>query len=200
MYLFSLWRGVLQLCINDLMMMHIETERLILRDWGDDDLAPFARMNGDPLVMEYLPRVLDEKTSARHMQEFQKHFKVHGYGLYAVEIKETGEFAGFVGLNTVDFKSHFTPAIEVAWRLDYEYWGKGYGSEAAKAVIDHAFNKLGLRELVAFTVHDNNRSRHLMEKIGMTYDQKGDFDYPALKKGHPLGRFVLYRIRKSKKS
>jgi len=195
----SRWRGFMELYINGVMTTHIETERLILREWRDEDLAPFARMNGDPLVMEFLPRVLDEKTTARHMKEFQKHFKVHGYGLYAVEIKETGEFAGFVGLNTVDFKSHFTPAIEIAWRLDYEYWGKGYGSEAAKAVIAHAFNGLGLRELVAFTVHDNARSRHLMEKIGMTYDAKGDFDYPALKKGHPLGRFVLYRIQKPKK-
>lgn len=178
------------------MTIHIETERLVLREWRDEDLHPFARMNGDPLVMEYLPRVLDEKATARHMKEFQKHFKKHGYGLYAVEIRDSGEFAGFVGLNTVSFKAAFTPATEVAWRLDYEYWGKGYGSEAAMAVIQHAFDKLALKELVAFTVHDNDRSTHLMEKIGMTRDEKGDFDYPALKKGHPLGRFALYRIVK----
>lgn len=178
------------------MTTHIETDRLILREWEDTDLEAFARMNGDPVIMEYLPRVLDEAASKRHMTAFKKHFKEHGYGLYAVELKEDKEFVGFVGLNNVDFKAPFTPAVEIAWRLDYEYWGQGYASEAAKAVVDHAFKELKLKELVAFTVHDNTRSRGLMEKIGMKYVEGADFDYPALKKGHPLGRFVLYRIKK----
>ncbi|MCB1651863.1 MAG: GNAT family N-acetyltransferase [Alphaproteobacteria bacterium] len=178
------------------MKKHIETERLILREWEDEDLEPFARMNADPLVMEYLPRVLDEKASARHMQEFQKHFDKYGYGLYVVEVKEDDEFAGFVGLKNVDFKAAFTPAIELAWRLDYEHWGKGYASEAARAVIDHAFTVLSLTELVAYTVHDNVRTIAMMEKLGMEYQKGEDFDYPALRKGHPLGRFVLYKIEK----
>lgn len=179
------------------MSTHLETERLILREWEDKDRKPFARMNGDPMVMEYLPRSLDEKASNKLVDRFQDHFDKHGFGLYVVEVKDTGEFAGFVGLNTVDFKAHFTspkkPAVEIAWRLDYEFWGKGYGSEAAQAVLDHGLKKLKLPQIVSFTVHDNARSIHLMEKIGLKRDEDGDFDYPTLRKGHPLGRFVLYR-------
>ena len=175
------------------MSIHIETERLILREWQEDDREPFARINADPLVMQYLPRSLDEKASNKLVDRFQRHFKKHGYGLYAVELRETGQFGGFVGLNSVEFKADFTPATEMAWRLGYGLWGQGYGSEAAKAVLGHGLKKLKLPEIVSFTVHDNERSIHLMEKIGMKRDEGGGFDYPTLRKGHPLGQFVLYR-------
>jgi len=175
------------------MNVYIETERLLLRDWAEGDREPFARMNADPLVMEYLPRPLDEGASHKLVERFQKHFKKNGYGLYAVEVKETGDFVGFVGLNNVEFKADFTPATEIAWRLDYGSWGQGFGSEAAEAVLGYGLKELNLPEIVAFTVHDNVRSVHLMEKIGLKRDEEGDFDYPALRKGHPLGRFVLYR-------
>ena len=175
------------------MTQHLETERLIFREWEDEDREPFARMNADPIVMQYLPRSLDEKSSNKLVDRFQKHFDQHGYGLYVVEVRESGQFAGFVGLNNVEFKADFTPATEIAWRLDYEFWGKGYGSEAAEAVLHHGLKKLKLPEIVSFTVHDNTRSIHLMEKIGLVRDMGGDFDYPTLRKGHPLGQFVLYR-------
>lgn len=172
----------------------IETERLILREWHDEDRTPFARMNADPLVMEYLPRVLDEKASGKLVDRFQMHFDKHGYGLYATERKEDGKFMGFIGLNQVEFKAPFVPAVEIAWRLGYEFWGKGFGSEAACAILEHGFNTLELPEIVSFTVHDNEKSISVMEKIGMTRDEGGDFDYPSLRKDHPLGRFVLYRL------
>ena len=176
--------------------IHIETERLILREWEESDLKDFARMNGDPMVMQYLPRLLDEKASKRHIKEFQKHFKKYGYGLYVLELKDTGEFVGFTGLKNLEIDVPFAPAVELAWRIDYEYWGKGYGSEAAKAVMEYAFNDLGMKELIAFTVYDNERTIHLMDKLGFEYQEGKDFDYPALKKGHPLGRFVLYKAKK----
>lgn len=176
--------------------VHLETPRLIFREWKEEDLPHFARMNADPLVMEHLPRPLDEKTSAKLMWRFQDHFKSHGFGLYALERKEDGEFVGFTGLNTVEFETPFVPATEIAWRLDYEYWGHGYGSEAGKAVLEHGLKSLKLKKIVSFTVEDNHRTRHLMEKIGMHYVEGADFDYPALRKGHPLGRFVLYEIKK----
>ncbi len=174
-------------------MIHLETPRLILREWRDEDLEPFARMNADPLIMEYMPRSLDESASNRLVSRFKKHFKKYNYGLYALELKSSGEFMGFVGLNNVEFDAAFTPAVEIAWRLDYGFWGKGYATEAAQAVLDHAFGKLLLKEIVSFTVFDNERSIHVMKKIGMLRDEAGDFDYPSLRKGHPLGRFVLYR-------
>ncbi len=175
------------------MKTHVKTDRLILREWCEEDRKPFARMNGDPIVMEFLPRSLDEKASNKLVDRFQRHFDEHGYGLYAVEVAETGQFAGFVGLNNVAFEAPFVPATEIAWRLDYEFWGKGLGSEAAQAVLEHGLKTLKLKEIVSFTVHDNTRSIHLMEKIGLERDEAADFDFPALRKGHPLGRFVLYR-------
>jgi len=177
------------------MTVYIETERLILRDWSEEDSEPFARMNIDPIVMEYLPRTLDKQDSDKLLKRFQKHFDKHGYGLFALESKEDGEFIGFVGLNNVDIDVPFKPAVEIAWRLDSHYWGQGYATEGAQAVLRYAFEELGLKEVVSFTVHDNTRSTHVMEKIGMKRDPKGDFDYPNMRKGHPLGRFVLYRAR-----
>jgi RimJ/RimL family protein N-acetyltransferase len=174
-------------------MKHIETERLILREWKDDDKKPFARMNSDPIIMEYFPRRLDETDSNRLVGRFRQHFEKHGFGPYAVENRKDGEFMGFVGLHAVDFEAHFTPATEIAWRLDYGYWGQGYATEAAQAVLKHAHTELNIPEVVAFAVHDNMRALHIMEKIGMQRDMKGDFDYPHLRKDHPLGKFVLYR-------
>ncbi len=177
------------------MSIHIETERLILREWADEDKDSFSRMNIDPIVMEYLPRALNKAASDKLLKRFQKHFKEHGFGIFAIEEKETGEFVGFVGLSSVEFDEKFTPAVEIAWRLDSHYWGKGYATEGARAVLSYAFEEKKMKEIVSFTVHDNIRSTHVMEKIGMTRDEKGDFDYPTLRKGHPLGRFVLYRLK-----
>lgn len=178
------------------MATHIETERLILRDWKEDDKKPFASMNADPMIMEYFPRRLGEDDSNKLVDRFQEHINQHGYGLYAIELKSTGAFIGFVGLHRVEKNFPFAPAVEIAWRLEYEAWGKGYATEASKAVLDNAFKKQGLDEVVAFAVYDNSRAIHIMEKLGMKHDPDGDFDYPNLPKGHPLGRFVLYRIAK----
>ena len=115
-------------------MSHIlETERLILRDWKEGDRPHFARINADPLIMEYMPRVLPPEDSDKLIARFEKHFKKHGFGMYAVECKDSEKFVGTVGLNMVAFKAHFTPAVEIAWRLDYGFWGKGYATEAARA-------------------------------------------------------------------
>lgn len=177
-------------------MTILSTERLILRNWKPDDRVPFARMNADHMIMEYFPRKLDEKASNRLVERFQKHIDEHGYGPYAVEHKDSGEFIGFVGLHNVEMDVPFAPAVEIAWRLDYGYWGKGYATEAARAVIQQAFSALSMKEIVAFAVHDNTRAIHIMEKLGMLRDPKGDFDFPGMKKDHPLGRFVLYRLNK----
>ncbi len=172
---------------------HLETERLVLREWQDEDRKPFAQMNGDPMVMEYMPRRLDEDASDKLVSRFEDHFKKHGYGLYAAALKETNEFMGFVGLNNVALDVPFKPAVEIAWRLSYEFWGHGYASEAAQGVLDHGLKALEIPEIVAFTVYDNTRSIHVMEKIGLVHDAEGNFQYPRLPEGHPLAQHVLYR-------
>jgi 3-dehydroquinate dehydratase/shikimate dehydrogenase len=176
------------------MKTHIETDRLILREWKEDDKPSFARINADPMIMEFFPRRLDEDDSNRLAVRFQKHIEDRGYGFYAVELKKTGEFMGFAGLCDVDSKMPFAPAVEIAWRLDYGFWGRGYGTEAASAVMEHGFTKLKLKEIVGYAVYDNSRAIKLMEKLGMKHDKKGDFTYPGLPKDHPLSKFVLYRV------
>ncbi|MCK6418744.1 MAG: GNAT family N-acetyltransferase, partial [Alphaproteobacteria bacterium] len=126
--------------------VHIRTDRLILREWEEGDRKPFASINADPIIMEHFPRRLDEKASNHLVERFQKHFKQHGYGMYAVELQDKGEFIGFVGLEQVDAKFPIAPAVEIAWRIDYGHWGKGYATEAARGVLAHAFSKLGLDE------------------------------------------------------
>jgi len=174
----------------------IETKRLILREWRESDLLPFAQINACGQVCKFLPKQLGREESDALAQCLQAHICKHGYGFFAVELEETGEFIGFTGLKHNDFDAPFTPAVEIGWRLSSSHWGKGYAPEAAKAVLKYGFNEAGLDEIVSFTVPDNMKSRRVMEKVGMERDMDGDFMHPSLPDGHPLQRHVLYRIRK----
>ena len=174
----------------------IRTARLLLRPWRPEDRVPFARMNADPRVMEFFPAVLSREESDARADRIEKHFQQHGFGNWAVEIPGTTSFAGFLGLGYPGFQAHFTPAVEIGWRLAAEYWNQGYASEGARAVLDFGFTCLGLDEIVSFTVPLNLRSRRVMEKIGMAHSPQDDFDHPLLADGHPLRRHVLYRLRR----
>lgn len=173
---------------------HIDTERLRLRRWTDADRPPFAALNADPVVMEFFPDVHDEAKSNDLVERTESCFAERDYGLWAVEIRSTETFAGFTGLAPAEFDAHFTPAVEVGWRLARAHWGHGYASEAALAALRDGFERLGLEEIVSFTAVGNTRSRRVMEKLGMHHDPAEDFDHPALPTGHPLERHVLYRI------
>lgn len=172
----------------------IESERLRLRAWEESDRAPFASMNADPRVMEFFPSCLSMIESNSMMDRMEEQFREHGFGLWAAELIEPGQFIGFIGLGVPGFEAHFTPCIEIGWRLAREFWGRGLATEGARAVVRHASDVLKLDELVAFTVPANLRSRRVMAKIGMTYSPADDFDHPNLPAGHPLRRHVLYRI------
>jgi RimJ/RimL family protein N-acetyltransferase len=177
--------------------VHIETERLRLRDWTDADAVPFAAMNADRGVMEFFPALLERKQSDELMARIRSNMARDGFGLYAVEERATSAFIGFTGLAKPAFAAPFTPATEIGWRLARKAWGKGYASEAAAAVRDHAFEVLGFDALVSFTSRQNHRSRRVMEKIGMTHDPADDFIHPGLPAGHELAPHVLYRILSS---
>src|SRR5262245_13161694 len=176
----------------------IQTERLILRRWTADDLAPFAAMNADPRVMEYFPECLTREESDGMAARIEARFDELGFGLWAVEIPNVVGFAGYVGLTVPRFESHFTPCIEMGWRLASEHWGHGYATEAARAAVTFGFERLELKEIVAFTVPANVRSRRVMEKIGMTRNPADDFDHPRVPEGHLLRHHVLYRIRNAR--
>jgi RimJ/RimL family protein N-acetyltransferase len=173
------------------------TPRLLLREWRDEDAAAFAAMSADPAMTEYLVPFSDRAAMDGWVAAARDHWRRHDFGKFVVELPGEASFVGVVGLEHVHFDVPFAPAIEAAWRLARPYWGKGYALEAARAVIDDGFGRLGLREIVAFTVVDNRRSRRVMERLGMSRDSAEDFDFlhPRLPAGHKLHRHVLYRIR-----
>jgi RimJ/RimL family protein N-acetyltransferase len=173
----------------------LETERLILRRWKSSDHEPFFKMNSNPAVMEFLPRHLTRDESDGFIQRIEAHFVERGFGLWALEIKETGEFIGFTGLSVPKFETQFTPCVEVGWRLGSEFWGKGYATEAAFQALQFGFTQSGLKEIVSFTVPANLPSIAVMERLKMKRDPSGDFEHPSLSEGHALRKHVLYRIK-----
>lgn len=172
----------------------LRTQRLLLRRWQAGDLEPFAALNADPQVMEYMLAPLDRGQSDGFAQRIEEGFERHGFGLWALEVPGVTGFAGFVGLSVPAFEAHFTPCVEVGWRLAREHWGRGYASEAGAAALDHAFGEAGLAEVVSFTTTANARSIRVMERLGMRRDPAEDFDHPSIPAGHRWRRHVLYRI------
>jgi len=172
----------------------IRTDRLLLRPWNDTDLEPFAQLNADSRVMEYFPSVLSRKESDELAGRICAKLEEQGWGLWAVSIPGVADFIGFIGLAKVTFEAHFTPTVEIGWRLAFDHWGKGYATEGAKAALAYGFKTLNLDEIVSFTAVQNMRSRRVMEKIGMHHVPKDDFDHPKLPEGHPLCEHVLYRM------
>ncbi len=175
----------------------LETERLVLREWRDGDRAPFAALNADARVMEHFRGTLDRAASDGLIERIVDHWATDGHGLWAVERKADGRFIGFVGLTPPNFDAAFTPCVEIGWRLAPDAWGQGFATEAARAALRFGFERLGLDEIVSFTVPANVRSRAVMERIGMTRDPADDFDHPGFPDGHRLRRHVLYRLRRS---
>jgi ribosomal-protein-alanine N-acetyltransferase len=173
-----------------------QTERLILRNWRPDDLAPFADMSADAKVMRYFPALHDRTQTEDHIRRIVKDLENNGFGLWAVEVPGHLDFAGFTGLSRPRFKAHFTPCVEIGWRLRREAWGKGYATEAARTCLDVAFGELGLDEVVSMTAVDNLRSRAVMERLGMTTRPEDDFGHPNISADHPLRQHVLYRLSK----
>lgn len=173
----------------------IRTERLLLRRWRASDRDPFAGLNADPVVMEHFPASLSRAESDALIEQIEHGFDEHGFGLWAVEVREAEPFIGFVGLSRPRFRAAFTPCVEIGWRLARQSQGRGYASEAARAVLAFGFETAGLEEIVSFTVPANLPSRRVMERIGMARDPAEDFEHPGLPAGHPLRSHVLYRKR-----
>lgn len=178
-----------------MMPVTLRSTRLTLRQWEERDLAPFAQLNADPRVMEHFVAPLSADESAAMMARAQGAIAERGWGSWCLDVD--GHCAGFVGLSVPAYETHFTPCVEIGWRLACAYWGQGYASEAARLALDYGFGTLGLDEVVSFTTIANQRSRRVMERIGMTRDEAGDFDHPRVPEGHPQRRHVLYRLRRA---
>lgn len=176
--------------VSDLCEMR--TERLLLRRWKPSDRPALAALNADPAVMRYFPGTLSAAQTDHFIDVVDARFEVDGFGIWAVEAG--GELVGFTGLSRPGFEAAFAPAVEVSWRLARHAWGHGYATEAASLVLDDAFSRLGLREVVAYTTPVNLPSRAVMQRLGMTHDPGEDFDHPRLPPASPLRRHVLYRM------
>ncbi|SDO18446.1 GNAT family N-acetyltransferase [Afipia sp. GAS231] len=178
--------------------MRVCSHRLILRSWQDSDRAPFAEMSADPGVMEYLRPLPTRKSSDAWIDYQIEHQFSHGFCMWAVELRSSGAFLGAVGLLVINFSAHFTPAVEVGWRLASAFWGQGFATEAARQALEFGFGEVRMSEIVAHASVRNTRSRHVMSKLGMSHNDADDFDHPRLGESDPLRRQALYRITRQR--
>ncbi len=170
-----------------------DTERLRLRPWRASDAAPFATLNADPEVMAFFPAMLRRAESDAMLSRLQAQIMARGWGFWAAERRDTGEFIGFVGLQVPLAPLPFSPCVEIGWRLARAHWGKGYATEAARAALRVGFERLALREIVSFTAVVNLRSRAVMERLGMQAAAE-TFEHPSVPEGSPLRTHCLYRL------
>ena len=177
-------------------LIELPTPRLLLRQWRDSDRAPFAALNADPLVMKHFPAQLSRAQSDALADRCLRELHRHGYGLWAVEVRTSGDFIGFVGLAAPHWQASFTPCTEIGWRLARPAWGHGYATEAANEVLAMAFGRAGLDAVVSFTTTRNLRSQQVMQRIGMSRDPSEDFDHPLVPDA-ALRRHVLYRLSRT---
>lgn len=174
------------------MLLELETERLFLRQWQQSDYLPFAQLNADPMVMEYFPSILSASESNAMADKCTALIAEKGWGFWALELKSSGQFIGFTGLHTPMTELPFAPCVEIGWRLAYEFWGRGYVTEAAKAALEVAFEHLKLNEVVAFTAVQNQKSQAVMKRLAMEY--RGEFDHPILPIASPLRKHYWYSL------
>ena len=173
------------------------TNRLKLAVFSQSHVSELVRLNADPEVMRYFPATLNPEESVALLQRIIEHQRINGYSLFALHLKESDAFVGWCGLMKVPFPAHFTPAVEVGWRLNKIFWGKGLAPEAAKSVLRFGFLELGLSEIVSFTAELNQPSIRVMQKIWMKCNPEDTFDHPKLPVNHPLQKHILYRSQKT---
>ena len=173
-------------------MYILETNRLYFRNWKEEDRSVFYKMNSDPEVMKYFPKILSMEESNFLFDKFVKNLALKPYGFWAVQRKDTGDLIGFIGLSDVLFKANFTPCVEIGWRILKSEWGKGFATEGANECLQFAFDILKLEMVYSFTSTLNKKSESVMKKIGMY--KVGEFNHPNLSFENPLNNHVLYAI------
>jgi RimJ/RimL family protein N-acetyltransferase len=172
----------------------IETPRLIMRDWGEADIAPFLRHTNTPAVMRWLGGVQTEAALTETIRERMMRWQEErGFTFWVVERKADGELLGFCGIKIADTAGSPIEGVhEVGWRLREDVWGRGYAKEAAIASLDFAFEALGAARVVAITFRENVGSWGLMERLGMTRRPECDYDDPRFPDLNPT---IVYDIR-----
>jgi len=176
-------------------IIEFNTERLLLRQWRQGDRAPFAALNADPEVMACFPELLDRQASDALADRCQALITARGWGFWAVEMRDSGDFLGFVGLHEPVQTLPFSPCVEIGWRMARQYWGRGLAFEAARGALRIGFETLGLEEIVSFTSLLNLRSQRLMERLGMRRERTA-FEHPLVPHDSPLCTHCLYRLER----
>lgn len=174
-------------------IIEFKTDRLIARQWRDEDAEDFAQMNADPRVMQYFPACLSRDKSDAAFAAMRSIIAEQGWGFWAIEEQATQRFIGFVGLNTPSPELPFSPCTEIGWRLAHEFWGQGYATEAAQGALRCGFTQLMLAEIVSFTSIHNQPSQAVMRRLGMIQDAE-NFQHPKVASGHALREHCLYRL------
>jgi len=172
-----------------------KSKRLGFRNWTENDLTEFAKINADSEVMEYFPKPLTEKQTAEFIDRLIIHFIKKGYNYFATENLENGDLIGFIGMAFQDYESEFTPAVDIGWRLKKSTWGKGYATEGAKKCLEFAFKELNLDKIISTCTEKNSRSENVMKNIGM--DKIGEFNHPKLKEYPEYEKCICYEITKN---
>ena len=171
----------------------IKTEHIGLRNWLPSDLDPYTHMCQDPEVMKYFPAGLTRKEAEHFIHRMQTHFTKYGFCYFAADLLKSDEFIGFVGILHQNYKSDYTPCVDIGWRLKRSVWGKGYATEAAEACLKFAFSKMNVKEIYSFATIDNTGSENIMKKIGMEFIST--FDHPYLKDHPEMKECVVYNIQ-----
>ena len=177
----------------------LETDRLRLRPWRDDDREPWLALCADERVYAYLGRMPSPDEALATATRLAERLERDGFGWWILELRATGAFAGTIALQHVPFEARFTPAVEVGWRLASEHWGHGYATEGGRAALDHAFDVLGHEQVVAMTARVNVPSQNVMRRLDMRSDPADDFDMPRIAEGDPLRPHVLYRANRDER-
>lgn len=175
------------------MAKELESPRVLLREWRDDDLAPWITLNSDPINLKYFPRTYTPEESTASFQRIRERLDSNDFGLWAAEEKSSGNFMGFVGIASQNLDGvSFMPCHEIGWRLDKEFWGRGYATEAAKVALDFALNELHIPVIYSYTAIANEPSINVMRKIGLHFRPDLEFDHPNIPEGSPVKRHLVY--------
>lgn len=169
-----------------------KSDRLGFRNWTEQDLTEFAKINSDPEVMKHFPKPLSKQETAEFIERLRNHYETYGYNYFATELLESGELLGFIGLAFQNYQTKYTPAVDIGWRLKRDAWGKGFATEGAKRCLEFAFKELNLKNIISTCTERNAQSENVMKKIGMK--KIGTFKHPKLK-GYPhIEQCICYAI------
>lgn len=173
-----------------------KSERLGFRNWQESDIPKMAKLNANPNVMEFFPSTQNETQTANFVHRMQQHCDEKGFCYFAVDILETGDFIGFIGMMSQDYEAPFTPCVDIGWRLVEQFWNNGYATEGANACLDFAFNTLKINTIISVASEINVNSTNVMRKIGMI--KIGNFEHPKLLGNERLKNCVWYEIKNTK--